>query len=407
MPHDAKPGSELRARAAPHVRSQPGTPPQPGTPAEPDTPLRLGGRPVWPPVVLAPMAGVTTSAFRRLCREQGAGVYVSEMIAARALVERNEETLRMVAFHPGESPRSVQLYGVDPQVVAAAVRILVTEDRVDHVDLNFGCPAPKVTRKGGGAALPWHRPLLRRIIAAAVGAADGRVPVTVKIRLGIDDEHLTYLDAGAIAEQEGAAWVALHARTAAAGYAGRADWSAIARLKDHVGIPVLGNGDIWEADDAVAMMAGTGADGVVIGRGCLGRPWLFADLAATFSGRPTPPRPDLGEVAAMIRRHAVLLGEELGEARAAREIRKHVAWYTKGFTVGSPLRARLGLVGSLTELDDLLGELDPTQPFPVGVLGKPRGRTSPRARVPLPEGWLAGEDDPTVPDGADTLVGGG
>jgi tRNA-dihydrouridine synthase len=210
-----------------------------------------------------------------------------------------------------------------------------------------------------------------------------------------------------IAEQEGADWVALHARTAAQGYAGQADWSAIARLKDHVHIPVLGNGDIWEADDAVAMMGRTGADGVVIGRGCLGRPWLFADLAAAFSGRPMPPRPDLGEVASMIRRHAVLLSEELGQARAAREIRKHVAWYTKGFAIGSTLRGRLGLVGSLAELDDLLGELDPAQPFPVGVLGAPRGRTSPRGRVPLPEGWLQSVDDAGVPADAEALVGGG
>ncbi|MDP4805304.1 MAG: tRNA-dihydrouridine synthase, partial [Candidatus Nanopelagicales bacterium] len=228
--------------------------------------LRVGDRVIDPPVVLAPMAGITNRAFRRLCREEGAGLYVSEMVTSRALLERNEETMDLVTFSADENPRSVQLYGVDPQVMAEAVRIIVDEDRADHIDLNFGCPVPKVTRKGGGSALPWKRDLFRDIVNAAVSTADGRVPVSIKMRKGIDDTHLTYLDAGMAAANAGVAWVSLHGRTAAQMYSGKADWDAIARLKEHLaptGVPVLGNGDIWTAEDALNMVAQTGADGVV------------------------------------------------------------------------------------------------------------------------------------------------
>ena len=245
----------------------------------PSRALRIGPIELDAPVVLAPMAGITNTAFRRLCREYGAGLYVSEMITSRALVERNATTMRLITHHESETPRSIQLYGVDPATVAEAVRILVAEDRADHIDLNFGCPVPKVTRKGGGAALPWKRELFRDIVTGAVRAA-GDVPLTIKMRKGIDADHLTYLEAGRIAEDAGVAAVALHARTAAEFYSGQADWSAIAKLKETVtSVPVLGNGDIWSAEDAVRMMAETGCDGVVVGRGCLGRPWLFGDLA--------------------------------------------------------------------------------------------------------------------------------
>lgn len=373
--------------------------------------LHLGGRPVWPPVVLAPMAGITNSAYRRVCRSYGAGLYVSEMITSRALVERDAETMRMVAFAPEEhadgSPRSLQLYGVDPAVVGRAVRMVVEDDLADHVDLNFGCPVPKVTRRGGGSALPWKRPLLREILRAAVTAARGRVPVTMKMRIGIDDEHVTYLDAGRIAQDEGVAWVALHARTAAQMYGGRADWSAIGRLKEALDIPVLGNGDVWEAPDALRMMAETGCDGVVVGRGCLGRPWLFRDLAAAFAGEPVPPQPTLGEVADVMRRHAALLVGLYDGDKGAREFRKHVAWYTKGFTVGPELRRRLGMVADLAELDDLLGKLDRDEPYPTAILGTPRGRTTGDRRVALPDGWLHERDDATVPVGAELDSGGG
>ena len=407
--------------------------------------LTLGGRPVVPPVVLAPMAGITNVAFRQLCREHGAGIYVCEMVMTRALVERNEKTLRMVTFAEGESPRSLQLYGVDPVTVRKAVEMIVAEDLADHVDMNFGCPVPRVTRKGGGAALPYKRKLFGQIVSAAVeAAAPAGVPVTVKMRIGIDDEHETSLEAGRIAQDAGAAWVALHGRTAAQRYSGEADWDAIAALKAELDIPVLGNGDIWEADDALRMMRQTGCDGVVVGRGCLGRQWLFGDLAEAFSqhGSPTDSHsgdlaaafspqgsptdrhsaasttafrggterkmPKLGEVTAVMRRHAELLAQWLGSEReGVVDFRKHVAWYLKGFPVGAEIRRGLAMSSSLAELDGYFARLDPTAPFPVETLGKPRGRTNSPGKVTLPYGWLDDRDDDTVPAGAEMEDSGG
>ena len=354
-------------------------------------PLRIGPHVAAMPVVLAPMAGITNQAFRALCRENGpGGIYVSEMVTSRALVERTPESMRLIRHDAAESPRSVQLYGVAPGTVGAAVRMLVEEDRADHVDLNFGCPVAKVTRRGGGAALPWKSGLFASVVRAAVRAASpAGVPVTVKMRLGIDRHHLTYLDAGRIAEAEGAVAVALHARTAADYYGGTADWDAIARLKEAVtSVPVLGNGDIWSADDALEMVARTGCDGVVVGRGCLGRPWLFADLAAAFAGRPERRRPGLVEVVAVLRRHAGLLVQHYDdEGRGLRDLRKHVPWYLKGYPVGSELRGRLAMVGSLSELDDLVGSVDDCGYPGAGAEG-PRGRTVGAKKVALPQGWL-------------------
>jgi len=370
-------------------------------------PLRIGPYACDTPVVLAPMAGITNAGFRRLCREQGAGFYVCEMITSRGLVERNPLTFRMIAMDPAEQPRSLQLYGVDPVTVGAAVRMVVERDLADHVDLNFGCPVPKVTRRGGGAALPYKRRLFAAIVRAAINnAAD--VPVTVKMRIGIDDERHTYLDAAQRAADAGVAAVALHARTAAQRYSGTADWSAIARLRDAMPaeLPVLGNGDIFSATDAVRMVAQTGCDGVVVGRGCLGRPWLFGDLEAAFAGRPLPVPPRLGQVAATMRRHAVLLGEHLGADKGIRDMRKHIAWYLKGFPVGPELRRRLGLVSSLDELDELLDQLDPHQEFPAEADG-PRGRQGSPGRVVLPERWLDDPDDASVPLGAELEHSGG
>jgi nifR3 family TIM-barrel protein len=371
------------------------------------TALRIGPFVVSPPVVLAPMAGITNQPFRTLCREYGGGLYVSEMITTRALVERDPETMRLIEFGPQESPRSLQLYGVDPAVVREAVTMIVAEDRADHIDLNFGCPVPKVTRKGGGAALPWKRDLLRSVLRAAVGAA-GQVPVTMKMRKGIDDDHLTYLDAGRIAEDEGVAAVALHGRTAAQAYSGQADWAAVARLKETVtSVPVLGNGDVWEAADALRMMRETGCDGVVVGRGCLGRPWLFRALDRAFAGLPDEIGPDLGAVAGVMRRHAGLMVAWLGEDKGAREFRKHVSWYLKGFAVGGETRNRLALVSSLRELDDLLATLDPAEPFPAVAVGAPRGRAGSPRRVVLPEGWLAERSGGVLDADAELAVSGG
>ncbi len=396
-------------------------------------PLRLAV-----PVVLAPMAGITNTAFRRLCREYGAGLYVSEMITSRALVERTPESMRLIRHHESETTRSVQLYGVDPATVEAAVRMLRDEDRADHIDLNFGCPVPKVTRKGGGAALPWKLDLFREIVERAVRAA-GDLPLTVKMRKGIDSDHLTSLEAGRIAEGAGVAAIALHARTAAEFYSGTADWSAITRLKETVtSVPVLGNGDIWAASDAVRMMAETGCDGVVVGRGCLGRPWLFGDLAAAFDGSGRAPiQPTLGEVAAAFRRHAELLVEFFaddhvpsrtaatslrdaseparrdpgGEHRGTRDIRKHVAWYFKGYSVGGEVRARLATASSLAEIDELLARLDPSEPYPGEAAEGQRGRAGTPKSPSLPDGWLrsreldgAGRDEVA---GAESSVSGG
>jgi nifR3 family TIM-barrel protein len=358
------------------------------------TALTLGSLSVETPVVLAPMAGITNAAYRRLCAEQGAGLYVCEMITSRGLVERDATTMRMLVFDDLEQVRSVQLYGTDPVYVGKATEILCGEYGVGHIDLNFGCPVPKVTRKGGGGALPWKRALLGQILEHAVAAAAPYgVPVTMKTRKGLDDDHLTYLDAGRIAQESGCAAIALHARTVAQAYSGVADWKSIAALVDHVDIPVLGNGDIWEAADALRMVEQTGAAGVVVGRGCLGRPWLFRDLAAAFAGDQVATLPTLGEVAAMMRRHAELLCEHMGEERGCKEFRKHVTWYLKGFGAGGRMRQSLGLVNSLPDLEGLLAELDPDEPFPVAELGSPRGRQgSPRERVVLPEGWLDDTD---------------
>jgi nifR3 family TIM-barrel protein len=377
--------------------------------------LRIGPIALASPVVLAPMAGVTNVAFRTLCRELEqarvgtvSGLYVCEMVTARALLERHPVTMHMTAFSADESPRSLQLYSVDPAITYAAVKMIADEGLADHVDMNFGCPVPKVTRRGGGAALPFKRRLFGQIVGAAVRATAGTdVPVTVKFRIGIDDAHHTHLDAGRIAESEGAAAVALHARTAAQRYSGTADWEQIAQLKQQVQtIPVLGNGDIFEASDALTMMAVTGCDGVVIGRGCLGRPWLFAELSAAFTDRPSPTPPNLGEVANIIRRHGELLIAHFGEDKGMRDIRKHIGWYLHGFPAGSELRRALALVKTRDELDALLGKLDATAPFPTAVTG-PRGRQGSPARVALPDGWLADSDDCTVPAEADIMHSGG
>jgi nifR3 family TIM-barrel protein len=401
-------------------------------PSTPKPPLRVGPLEVWPPVVLAPMAGITNAPFRRLCRTFGTaaagvdaghapggearspargGLFVSEMITARGLAERNDKTLRMARFADDEPVRSIQLYGTDPGSMDRAVSLLVGEGRADHVDLNFGCPVAKVTRKGGGAALPVHRALFRAVVRAAVRAA-GEVPVTVKLRIGVDDGRRTFLDAGRIARDEGAAAVALHARTAAQHYSGRADWGAVAALREALAdVPVLGNGDIWLAADALRMVAETGCDGVVVGRGCLGRPWLFGDLARAFAGRTVPPAPGLAEVAAVLRRHAHLLADWLTEPVAVRDVRKHVGWYLQGYPVGGEVRRRLTATTSLAalgaELDRLAAEHPGLRLLP-GADARPRGKTSGPIAVTLPEGWLESADDPSpvVADDLDAVSGG-
>ncbi|MET0728984.1 MAG: tRNA dihydrouridine synthase DusB [Acidimicrobiales bacterium] len=367
----------------------------------------MGPLTVDPPVVLAPMAGVTDAPFRGVCSRFGAGLYVSEMITARALVEGNERTLSMLHFDGSEEIRSVQLYGTDPRTLGEAVRILIGDIGVDHVDMNFGCPVPKVTRKGGGSALPVRTALLRDIVRSAVTAA-GPVPVTIKFRMGVSDDLLTFLDTGRIAEEEGVTAVALHARTAEQLYSGSARWEAIAALKAHVtSIPVLGNGDIWEAADAVAMLAETGCDGVVVGRGCLGRPWLFRDLVDAFTDRSVQPPPLLGEVCSVMRDHAERLVEWAGEPQGMRSFRKQASWYLTGYPAGSELRQRAALVSTLADLDAVIARLDPGAEVRANALRAARGHTNGPRPVHLPEGWLDLVDDPTPPDGAEIAGSGG
>lgn len=405
----------------------------PSGPVAPDgtragvAPLRIGPIEVSTPVELAPMAGVTNASFRRLCRLAGesalplalrpahdgavpaadggliapAGLYITEMVTTRALVERNAKTLAMVRSDPGERVRSIQLYGVDPATAGAAVRILVEEDLADHIDLNFGCPVPKVTRKGGGAALPWKRDLLAAILRETVRASEWAVraarreravPVTVKTRIGIDEDHETFLDVARAAADAGVAAIALHGRTARQHYSGRARWEAIARLKEATALPVLGNGDIWTGDDALEMMRTTGCDGVVVGRGCQGRPWLFADIVAALHGSAARTRPDLDEVIAVVEEHGRLLAAEMGQDRGVRDLRKHIGWYLKGYPVGGPARAALARVSSLAGLDAELAamreRLPESVPYPGGAVEGPRGRAGAPRRPHLPEGWL-------------------
>ena len=379
--------------------------------------LTIGGIDLSSPVILAPMAGVTNMPFRVLCREieeeltgTSSGLYVCEMITARAMVARNQKTLHMTTFADVETPRSMQLYTVDPKFTYEAVRMIVEEDIADHVDMNFGCPVPKVTRKGGGCAIPYKRRLYGNIVDAAVRAAEGSgIPITVKFRIGIDDEHHTHLDAGRIAADAGAAAIALHARTGAERYSGQAHWDEIGRLVEHMdgtGVPVIGNGDIFAADDAAKMMEQTGCHGVEVGRGCLGRPWLFAQLGAQLRGEAIPPEPTLRQVAGIIYRHAELLAAHDGEEHACRDIRKHTGWYLRGFPVGGEFRKSLAQVSSLAELKERLAPIADSEEKAQHA-DDARGRQGSAGKIALPEGWLDDPEDDTVPEGAEIENNGG
>jgi len=370
-------------------------------------PVYLGPICIWPPVILAPMAGVTNYPFRSVCRQFGAGLYVSEMINARPLVDGGGKTAKLADFGPGESPRSLQLYGTDPHYIAEAVKRLIGEGRIDHLDMNFGCPVPKVTRKGGGAAIPLKPNLLRTIVHAAVANAE-KVPVTIKFRIGVNDNLITYLDAGRVAEDEGCAAVGLHARTAAQLYHGLADWDAIANLKQHVKIPVLGNGDIWEAEDALRMMRQTGCDGVIVGRGCLGRPWLFRDLADVFDGRATSNPPGFREVIEIMFSHARMMADWFGERLGIVSFRRHTSWYTKGFRMTSELRAGAMRVDSVDGLVRLFESADRDQPFPPSAMRVVRGKTTGmQKKVSLPFGYLNDLADATPPEECEDIGDGG
>jgi len=373
-------------------------------------PLKIGNIELASPIVLAPMAGVTNAPFRTLCREFASGLmYVNEMVMATALVHGSAKTERMVTFAPDESPRSLQLYGSDPIMLARAVTKLCENDIVDHIDMNFGCPVAKVTRKGGGAAVPAKPNLLRAIMKAAVEAAEPYgIPVTAKFRIGVDEDLITYLNTGRIAEEEGIASIALHARTAEQHYSGTARWDTIAALKQAVtSIPVLGNGDIWTAADAIHMVNETGCDGVVIGRGCLGRPWLFEDLADAFNGREVKAPRTLGFVVDVMKRHLLTLVEHFGDdssgtSRGVRDFRKHVSWYLTGYPVGGEVRHRLATADSIEAFDAILDEMLERNGADMTVVeggeSLRRGKTSGPIKVSLPEGFRGCLDDMTIPD---------
>ena len=366
----------------------------------------IGKISIWPPVILAPMAGVTDVPFRSLCRsymDQGLavssqdtvkpnhapGLFVNQMITARAFVEENKKTMKLAEFGENESPRSIQLYGTEPISIKEAVQKLVASKYVEHIDLNFGCPVPKVTRHGGGGALPYKQNLFRKIIKSAVGAAKDEIPITVKFRMGIDDNHLTYLTAGKIAEEEGASAISLHARTVKQLYSGQADWVAIRKLKEHIKtIPVFGNGDIWEAHDAIEMMKVSNADGVVIGRGCLGRPWLFKQLGEIFAGKEASQFPTLGEVAETMLAHAEAVVEWNGSQTALRMFRKHASWYLTGFAVGKDIRRKIQQINSLDDLTSIISNFDTELSLPLDAYRIPRSHTGGPKDVSLPDGWL-------------------
>lgn len=374
--------------------------------------FKIGDYELSAPVVLAPMAGVTNAPFRAMCRRFAPGlVYVNEMVMATPVVYGNDKTSRMISFGPDEHPRSLQLYGSDPVIMGQAVTKLCEAGRVDHIDINFGCPAAKVTRRGGGAAVPARPELLRKILRAAVSnATPYGVPVTAKFRMGLFDDWLTHIRTGEVCAEEGVAAIALHARTVQQHYSGDARWEAIAELKQAVGsIPVLGNGDIWEAQDAVRMIAETGCDGVVIGRGCLGRPWLFGDLVDALSGRAVRPSRNLGEVMAVLIDHARLLVAHMGEDHAMRDFRKHTGWYISGYPVGPEIRRRFSMIKSLMDLEDVIADLDLTVEIVEGGERIKRGHTNGPVKVSLPAGWLDGHkreqlvEDVTVPDDRNVL----
>lgn len=355
-------------------------------------PVDLGKIHIATPVVLSPMAGITNWPFRVICREYGPdGLYVAEMITARALVARNPKALRLCRFAPSEKVRSLQLYGVNPSIVEQAARIVVDENMADHVDLNFGCPVPKVTRRGGGSALPWKTDLLQEILHRVVSVCDSAgIPVTAKFRVGIDENHETFMQAGHIAQEEGCAAVTLHARTTAEYYGGHSDWSRIAELVDALDIPVFGNGDIWGADDALAMFKETGCAGVAIGRGCQGRPWIFADIRSACNGSNDRVNPSLGQVCKVILRHLELLVEfyDGDERMAVHDLRKHIAWYLKGFPVGGGTRKNFMECESIEDVQRNIDALDSSLKLPEQVLDTPRGRVRFAKKVHLPYGWL-------------------
>ena len=313
--------------------------------------LKIGNVELKNPYILAPMAGVTDLPFRLLCKEQGAGLLCMEMISAKAIQYNNRNTKALLEIHPEEEPVSLQLFGSDPEVISEIAK-RIEELPFAILDINMGCPVPKIVRNGEGSALMNQPKLVHEIVSKTVKAI--QKPVTVKIRKGFNDESINAVEIAKIIEDAGAAAVAVHGRTREQYYSGKADWDIIRQVKEAVSIPVIGNGDVVSGESALAMMHETGCDGVMIGRGAQGNPWIFSELVEYEKTGVMPARPSNEELKEMMLRHARLQIEFKGEYLGIREMRKHVAWYTKGMKGSAKLRDAINLVESYEELEELL-----------------------------------------------------
>lgn len=315
--------------------------------------MKIGNVKLANPYILAPMAGVTDRPFRLLCKEQGAGLLCMEMISAKALQYKNKNTKALLSIDPGEFPVSLQLFGSDPGIISEQAKV-IEELPFQILDINMGCPVPKVVKNGEGSALMNNPKLVYEIVYQTARAI--KKPVTVKIRKGFDENLVNAVEIARIIEEAGGAAVAVHGRTREQYYSGRADWDIIRQVKEAVSIPVIGNGDVTSGESAVKMREETGCDGIMIGRGAQGNPWIFRDLLEYDRTGQMPPRPNARELREMMLRHARLQIEFKGDYLGIREMRKHVAWYTKGLKGSSKLRDEINRVESYEELEALLEE---------------------------------------------------
>lgn len=316
--------------------------------------MQIGNVNIKNNLILAPMAGVTDLPFRLLCKEEGCGLLYTEMVSAKAILYHNKNTEGLMQVTEGENPISLQLFGSEPEIMAEIAK-RVEERPFDIIDVNMGCPVPKVVNNGEGSALMKNPVLVGKIISAMTSAV--KKPVTVKIRKGFDDSGINAVEIARIAEESGAAAVAVHGRTREQYYSGKADWEIIAKVKQAVTIPVIGNGDVNSAEDAIAMMKQTNCDGVMIGRGSRGNPWIFRQVSHYVQTGELLPKPDKEEVKRMILRHAALQKQYKGEYIGVREMRKHFAWYTAGYPNSAALRNRINYIESFEELEALVDEI--------------------------------------------------